>query len=54
MNPGSPEQKLEERFYRLIVEMDELLIASRNSPFACQALEIAREAIIALENRHAA
>jgi len=32
MIPGSPEQLLEERIDRLVSEMDELMIASRECP----------------------
>jgi hypothetical protein len=51
MAPESNEQRLEERLARLVSEMDELIAASRNSPFAQQALEIAREELVKLESR---
>ena len=54
MSPESPEQRLEERLDRLVSEIDELLVASRDSPFAQQALEMARNALVACEERHAA
>jgi hypothetical protein len=54
VTPGSDEQRLEERFDRLISEMDDLLVASKDSPAACHALNAARKAIIALEHCNAA
>jgi len=54
MSPGSAEQRLEERIARLVSEMEELLIASQDSPITFVAIADARAALITLEIRRAA